>query len=249
MRVRATRRRRQKWKGRRRRPILPQDPAVPSLSRPQVATTERSLQATNPTSGASRRCVVHAIILQKGVAPAIRNLQFGHAMKSNLSFIVAAASALGLAACDQVGQDAQKTVEKAGEAVQATAEGASAVAEGAWDATKDVAAGTAAAVDATGEAVKDVAEGTAQDVGAAVDATGAAVQDVTSDAWSATQDVASGVAQDAGAAIDATGSAIQTGVEGAYDATKDTLKAAGSAVEQVGEGVKAVGEDVQQKLE
>jgi hypothetical protein len=57
------------------------------------------------------------------------------------------------------------------------------------------------------------------------------------------------VAQDAGAAVDATGSAIQTGVEGAYDATKDTLKAAGSAVEQVGEGVRAVGEDVQQKLE
>jgi hypothetical protein len=48
------RRRRQEWKGHRRRPILPQEPAAPPFLPPQAAKLERSPQATNPTSGASR---------------------------------------------------------------------------------------------------------------------------------------------------------------------------------------------------
>jgi hypothetical protein len=51
-------------------------------------------------------------------------------------FLVVAATAFGLSACDQVKKDAQTAVEKTGDAVTATAEGTQAVAEGAWDATK-----------------------------------------------------------------------------------------------------------------
>lgn len=190
------------------------------------------------------------IKVEKVFAPPPPIAQRDDAMKTQFLYVVSAVTVFGLAACDKAGQDTQTAVEKTGDAVAETASGAAAVTEGAWDATKDAAKGTAhdvgASVDAAGAAIRDAAEGTAQDVGASVDAAGAAIKDV-----------AEGVSHDAGATIDAAGASIQTGVEGAYDAGARSLDAAGRAVddvstgvwgatEDVGEGAKKVGEEINQ---
>jgi len=106
-------------------------------------------------------------------------------------FLVVAATAIGLAACDQTKQDVQQGVEKTGE-------GAQAVAEGAWDATK-----------ATGEAVGEGAQSLAEGTWGAVQDTATGVKDVTEGMWDGTKDAAKAT----GEAVETVGQDLQKAAE------------------------------------
>lgn len=149
---------------------------------------------------------------KKGLPRQPPAFNFVFAMKSKLFLIVSTATLAGLTGCDQVGQDAQKAVEKTGDAVEATAEGTAAVAEGAWDATKETAKGVQEVAETTYSAAQDTAEG---------------VKSVAEGTWSGVQDTAAGV---------------KDVTEGMWEGTKDAVKATGEAVETVGQDLQKAAE-------